>query len=1540
MTADRDGTSDDDEGVAATPFPIVGVGASAGGLEAFTQLLGALPPGIGMGFVLVQHLDPDHESQLTEILGRATSLPVTTIVDNERVEPNHVYVIPRDTRLTINEGVLSLQPRPRTRGAYRPIDIFFESLARDQRERAVGVVLSGTATDGTLGLEAIKAEGGITFAQDDTARHHSMPRSAVAAGCVDVVLSPEMIAAELVRIAKHPYVAGDIAPGQPEVDRASATAHETDDTALPSGGHGAPRTDAERVRAEAETGHGHEGYRKVLLLLRNHSGVDFSLYKSTTIQRRIGRRLVLNKLDTLDAYANFLRGNSEELGALYSDVLISVTSFFRNPEAFEVLEEKVLPELLGQPGDHPVRCWVLGCSTGQEAYSIAMAFVEAFDQAPRMRKLQIFATDLNEALLDKARHGLYAKSLAEDISPERLRRFFVEEEGGYRVNKALREMVVFARQNLVADPPFSRMDLISCRNLLIYLEPSLQKKALPTFHYALRPGGYLLLGASESIGTFTDLFEPLDKKHKIYSKKAAAASGLHLPTRPARYDHGEPARGLHPMPAVDAHDGGRGELDAQREADRITVNQFAPPAVLVNAELQILQFRGPTGAYLEPPLGKASFDVLKMAREGLLLPLRSAINEATKESRPARRDNLRVERDGDVQTVNLEVIPLRNLRERCLLIVFEEAEKAAGRRAIAPPVRDARVGDDPDKERIAALERENSEMREYLQTLQEQHDAANEEVQSANEEVQSANEELQSINEELETSKEELESTNEELTTINEEMSNRNVELNRVNNDLVNFQSSAKLAVLLLGRDLTIRRFSTQAEKQLELLITDIGRPISHIRHGLVELGPSGQTPLDIEGLAAEAIADLREQEREVLDKSGRWYSLRMRPYVTLDGRVDGTAMVLFDIDRLRRSEQQAEAAREYAESLIDTVRDPLVALDAELRVVSANRSFYGTFRVSASDTIGRRIYDLGNRQWDVPRLRELLEAIVPQSKTIEDFEVEHAFESIGQRTMLLNARQLHRAREGPQILLAIQDITEAKQAERARREIEAQHRTLVEQVKEYAIFRTDPRGRATTWNEGVERVLGFDRDGFVGVDIADTIYTSEDVADGVPQRELEIAARDGTASSDRWMQRKGGQRFAAAGVTSALRDDQGELAGFTKVMRDETAKVEKEETLRRYAADLADAAARKNEFLAMLGHELRNPLSALSHGLERLGTALADRERSEELRQLMQRQTGRIVTLVDQLLDLTRVISGKVELAQERVDLADVIMAAVETVQPLITAQRHDLRLALPRDRVFVIGDAVRLAQVVENLLANAAKYTNEGGRIELSVEGGDDDVRISVRDNGIGLTEELRPHVFEVFTQAPRTLDRAKGGLGLGLPLVQRLVERHGGRVVASSAGLGRGSEFVVTLPRLRAADAPEGRAVEATRDTREKAARRVLIVDDERDLAETLAELLETEGHEALAVYDGASALDAVRSFVPDIVLLDLGLPDLDGYEVARRLRDEHGDKKPKLVAVTGYRRDAARLAEAGFDQHLLKPSTLHQVTALVAALGDAQ
>ncbi len=575
-------------------FPVVGIGASAGGLEAFRQLLEHLPSDTGMAFVLVQHLDPTHDSILTELLSRSTRIPVSEVRDGMIVEPDHIYVIPPNSSMTIAGGALRLLPREDARKRYRPIDYSLHTLAKDQGYQAIGVVLSGTASDGTLGLEAIKNEGGITFAQDPkSAKHDSMPRSAIAAGHVDFILTPRGIAQELARISHHPYVTPAPTP----------------------------------IEEEAQSA-GRNGYRKILALLRRAKGVDFTDYKANTLHRRIARRMVLNKLESMEDYARFLRENVAEVEALYQDILINVTSFFRNPETYEFLKEKIFPQIVKhRTPDEPVRIWTLGCSTGEEAYSIAISIAEFVGDQAEHIPVQIFATDLNDKGIEKARAGLYAKEIADDLSPDRLRRFFTEAKGGYLVSKPIRDMVVFARQNVLADPPFSRLDLISCRNLLIYLEPVLQKQLLPTLHYALKSTGFLWLGSSETISLAYDLFTPEDKKHRFYSKKTSVAR-LNIKSVAGNEAHQKAAAGEQTNYLSIRL---RSEQDAQREAERILLARYSPAGVLINAELEILQFRGATGAYLEPSAGKATLNLLKMAREGLMLPLRSALQQAKKD---------------------------------------------------------------------------------------------------------------------------------------------------------------------------------------------------------------------------------------------------------------------------------------------------------------------------------------------------------------------------------------------------------------------------------------------------------------------------------------------------------------------------------------------------------------------------------------------------------------------------------------------------------------------------------------------------------------------------------------------------------------------------------------------------------------------------------------------------------------------------------------------------------------------------------------------
>ncbi|MDB6015668.1 MAG: Protein-glutamate methylesterase [Pedosphaera sp.] len=1484
-------------------FPIVGIGASAGGLEAFTQLLKHLPMDTGMGFVLVQHLDPAHESALTQLLARATSLRVQEVTHNLPVKPNHIYVIPPNALLAISDGRLKLSPRPPSGGAYRAINSFFTSLAKDQRERAVGVILSGNASDGTLGLEAIKAEGGITLAQNESAKYDSMPRSAIAAGCVDFVLSPENIAKELARIARHPrhtYAAGqDLPPAHSPALAASRKSGGTEEQ---------------------------NSFQKIFLMLRGRFGVDFSPYKPGTLQRRVERRTVLSRQKTLHQYATFLKHTPKELDALYSDLLIGVTSFFRNPEAFEMLKRKVFPDLLARGRrDEPIRAWVLGCSTGQEAYSIAMVYAEASAQSVRAPKLQIFATDLNESALNRGRQGLYPKSLLANISPGRLERFFIEEAGGYRVKDSLRESIVFARQNLLTDPPFSKMDLVSCRNLMIYLEPDLQKKFLPAFHFALKPEGVLFLGASESIGNFTALFKPLDKKQKIFARRPGSTPGYRLPLAASR----APARTPLPSPEPEAVPKGlRGELNAQHEADRIAVNAFAPPSVLINAEMEILQFRGSTREYLEPSIGKASLNVLKMAKEGLLLPLRAAINQAGREDKTICKANVRVGQNGDIRTVNLQVVPLKNLKARCFLIFFEtvmepeqktsqpkngaRAESKAQTRTLAPGLA---------ARRNANLTRELAESRDYAQSLQEHHEAANEELQTANEEVQSANEELQSLNEELETSKEELESTNEEMTTVNEEVLNRNTELSRLNNDLNNLHVSVNMAILLLDRDLTIRRFTPLAEKIFNLMAGDVGRPFSGIKHNLAFTG--------LENLLREVIDTVSVREREVQDNQGSWFLLRVRPYLTLDNQVEGAVLLLMDIDALKRSEQEIKAARDYAEATLRTARDPLLILHADLRVKTANEAFYKTFQATPAQTEGRLIYELGNGQWQIPRLRQLLEDILPRNSFFDDFEIVHDFPAIGRRTMLVNSRRLETEHASQLILLSIEDVTERLESraimkrseiryrglfeaakdgiiildpvnrkitdtnpfmtqllgysraellgkelwqigllkdEQAsqdafrelqesgfiryedlpletkagkRREVEfisnlydedglkiiqcnirditdrkATERTLAEQARlldlsNDAVIVRDVQNRITYWNRGAEELYGWTREEALGMDLDVFLKTEFEL----PFEQLVARLRRENRLTCEVVQvTRDGRRISAQCRLALDLDNEGNPAGILTTTTDITARKRAEETLQKVQAELQEHAASLEKmvverttslqetvgeletFSYSVAHDMRAPLRSMRAFAQMLLDEYAgalDAKAHDYLGRIA-RSSNRLDRLIQDVLDYTKILRGQV--TNEPVDLDRLLRDILDTY-PDWQPPKAEIQIegTLPR----ILGNEAFLTQCISNLLSNAVKFVPRGtvAHINIWAEPNNNQIRLCIRDNGIGIAPDKHARVFRMFERIHPASEYE--GTGIGLTIARKAMERMGGEIGFDSEP-GKGSTFWIQFEK----------------------------------------------------------------------------------------------------------------------------------------------
>ena len=861
---------------------IVGCGASAGGLDAFTSVLQHVPANKGLALVLVQHLDPQHTSILSGLLSRATKLRVTEVAQKTKVEPNRVYVIPPNKDLTISRGILLLEPRA-SGGLHMPIDRFFRSLAEDQGKNAIAVVLSGTASDGSQGIRAIKEAGGINFAQEPgTAQYNGMPNSAIATGCVDFVLPPEGIARELVRLREHPYL------------RREPSSEEEGPQELKEG-----------------------PLREVFLLLRNTTGVDFRLYKRGTILRRTLRRMALLKMESLEQYSAFLRQHPDEVSALFQEILIHVTSFFREPATFDALRQRVFPALFkARHSGDAVRVWVPGCATGEDTYSIAICLFEYMREAGREERVQIFGTDLSDFALEKARAGIYPESITADVSADRLRRFFGRMNSSYQITRAIRDSCVFARQNVTKDPPFSKLDLILCRNLLIYLGPGVQATAMRLFHYALRPHGYLVLGLSESAGNATELFAPVDRHLKIYTKRPAAVQ-LH-PDIELHQGHtlAEPLNEPTPQARVAA---------ARSRADHLLLARYGPPALLVDRHLRILEFRGHTSLFLEHSSGEANLNLAKMTSSTVAIEVQRLIRKIQGKNGSAKGSVIAAVGN---QSKNLELtaIPIDNdsAGEPQFLVIFEEAQPEAPAKrkgkAEAAPQPGSRL-----TERVNDLERELAATREYLRTVIEEQEASTEELKSAHEEVQSGTEELQSTNEELLTAKEELQSTNEELTTVNEEMQTRNTELQQINNDLLNLLSSVNVPTVMLSSDLRIRRFTPQAEKLFNLLASDIGRPISDLR-------PQINVP-DIVALCHEVLDDLSPYEREVQDNEGRMYSMWIRPYRTAENRIDGVVLVLFDI-----TERKQTAEARYRRLFEASAYGILIADAASGVIVDVNR--------------------------------------------------------------------------------------------------------------------------------------------------------------------------------------------------------------------------------------------------------------------------------------------------------------------------------------------------------------------------------------------------------------------------------------------------------------------------------------------------------------------------------------------------------------------------------------------------------------------------
>jgi len=1225
----------------AKPFPIVAIGASAGGLEAVTQLLQQVPPDTGMAFIYIQHLGASQESALPEILKKVTKMKVLEAGHQLPVQKNHVYVIPSDKDITIEDGKIIQRERKMRHGIHMPVDEFFISLAEDKKSAAIGVVLSGNASDGTLGLKAINAAGGLTFAQDESAKFTGMPKSAVAEGVVDRVLSPRDIARELVQVSKSSHII-------------KVAMQDTEDSIS---------NDDEDLTA-------------VIQLLKKSVGVDFRHYKMNTIKRRIVRRMLLYKLESLKDYTQYLRQHANEINVLYEDLLINVTSFFRDPETMEYLKKKVLPDIIkSKHGNDPIRIWVPACSTGEEAYSLAITLVEILGDRSANTAIQLFATDLSDTAIAKARLGIYSMHEMVNISPKRLQRFFSKTDGHYRIVKSIRDLCIFAPQNIFRDPPFSRLDLISCCNLMIYLDTVLQKKILATFHYALNPDGYLVLGKSETTGSSMHLFQQLDKKYKVYSRKKDAVVRAMFDMNYRLPDDEKTYGGF--SPSVKPKDAGNSP-NLEKTLDTLLLSKYIPPCVLVNYDLEIILSKGATSLFLELPAGKASLNLLKMARPGLAFELRNLIHKSSKTGKVIKKTGLEIRHNDSVRAVSFEVTPLRSDGDETLfLVVFEE---------VTGPALPAGKASFSKDTLVKQLQDELTGLREDMRSIVEEHEASVEELQSANEEIVSSNEELQSINEELETSKEEVESTNEELMTINTELQVRN--------------------------------------------------------------------------------------------------------------------------------EQLAESY-EYAEAVFSTIREAVLVLDDDLRVRSANKSFYRIFKCKEDDVEGVLIYEMLDRQWDIPRLRMLLEEVIPKNAYLNAFEVKHVFAEAGEKILLLNARRvIQKIHRQQLILLAIEDVTEQTQTQQLLAEREAWFRNMADNAP-VMIWVAGPNKQFNFVNQTWLEFTGHTARDEYGYGWKKGIHP-EDMDAVVLQYNAQMDEKSPFTMEYRMTRHDGEYRWVV-NIGKPTYSTEGKFTGYIGSCTD----IHDKKMLHADLEDLVQQRTKKLEeinrelkrsndelkqFAFVASHDLQEPLRKIMTFADRLQKMMTELpENGKIYLDKISSSSQRMTALIDDLLNFSSISRANKKFS--KVELDKVLKKVLLDFEVILGEKKGKVETTkLPAMEVIPL----QIEQLFHNLVSNALKFVKQGEppviniscrvlpKSDLAIypqlKKADTYYEIVFKDNGIGFDPEFQDQIFVIFQ---RLNDRQRfPGTGIGLALCRKIVDNHEGLIYAKSEE-NEGAEFHIILP-----------------------------------------------------------------------------------------------------------------------------------------------
>ena len=1340
--------------------PVVGIGASAGGLEALTKLFNGLPPNTNMAFVVIQHLSPDHSAFLPTALADATSMRVAQVNRATPICPNHVYVIAPGTEIVIEDNTLHPIPRPsQGHPAHHPIDLFFSSLAEYRDCQAIGIVLSGTATDGTRGLQAIKEVGGLALVQDpQEAKFAGMPRSALDALEVDFVLPVLDLAKKLAQLS---HTDGLARLKEPETDISE------EDLLQP-----------------------------VFAALKEFTDADFSGYKTATVQRRIARRMAVHRIEHREAYIRMLCGSREEARLLQQELLIHVTSFFRDPPVFEMLRHEVFPDVLkNMRRDRPVRVWVAGCATGEEVYSYALCLLDCMEKFGETRDIQIFGTDPGTQAIRIARAGVYSALAMRYLPEQTLARYFSKTAAGYQINRAVRDKCVFVEHNALRDPPFCNMDIISCRNVLIYFSPTFKQKILTAFHFGLNDPGYLVLGSAESISGAERFFSPVDESTKVFRRCASRRTmAIDVP------------RSWTP-PSDGAAPAARGAFDEQAVARAYLLNHYLPPSVLVDAEMTVVHTHGETAPFLRPRPGDARQSLIAMTHPGLLARMRQALAAAQKSEAPVCQRHVVAGEDDAIAACNLAVIPIVHpghvsAADRFYLVVFEPPKDVDA--DAAPPV----AAD------AAELAKENNRLKhqlaaiqDYVHQLASARESTSDATSALNAKLNAANEELQSMNEEMQTSKEELHSTNEELRVVNDELQGRNNSLNESNTDLANLLDAVDLPVLILDAEHHIRRYTPQACELVGIREVDIGRSL----HDL-------QIHIQFQGLRQvidQVIQDGTTQQFEVQDHGGCWYRLMIRPCRTPSQNVVGAMLTFTNIDKLKQEVVTAQWAGTYAKGIVEAVAVPLVMLNDAGVILSANAAFYKLIDFSEAHVEGRKLLEMGSATWDLKCLREPLQRLVTGQQAMHTLETQHMLGGSRLKHLVFSMQAVTLGGNQRAVLLSIEDIS-------ARRASEAERAALL------------------------KRVMG--------------------------------------------------------------------------------------------AKDEAERANRaKDHFLAILSHELRTPLSSIAMQAELLGLRASKDPELQKTSEAIERGVHLQVQLIDDLLDVSRIAAGKLHMSMRPTSLRAVLHATLETTRAAVCAKQITVRHVFEDGPDSVCADDTRLQQVFANLLTNAIKFSPAGAEVEVRFGSVGNDAQVQVIDSGKGIEAEFLPHLFHRFTQEESSKTRQYGGLGLGLAIVHFLVEQHGGRVAATSEGVGCGTTITVTLPLialsggLLAPPPPQAEApVKAAGDVDKTSALRgmqILLVDDDDMVRLALHDMLTFLGAKTQAVSDAKQAMDALDGGHFDVLLCDIAMPQVSGYQLLRdvRRREPASQGLIPAIALTAFagNRDQLQTRAAGFAHHLAKP-----------------